>query len=92
MIQDRYHLQDRTVAGSFADPGPWKDRFDAVRGAVSVPESKGTMGLGREKGKKMQRDGIVLTVAVLLGIGLLMAFGCGQYQASAPPLPVQLTQ
>lgn len=42
------------------------------------------MSLGR---RKAQRDGIVLTIAVILGLGLLMAFGCGQYQASMPPPP-----
>ena len=37
--------------------------------------------------RKRTRDGLVLTVALLLGLGLLMAFGCGQYQTSMPPTP-----
>jgi hypothetical protein len=45
------------------------------------------MRLGRINRRKAQRDGFVITVAVLLGLGLLFAFGCGQYQASMPPPP-----
>ncbi len=45
------------------------------------------MRLGRQNRRVNRRDGIVLTIAVLLGIGLMMAFGCGQYLASVPPPP-----
>ena len=42
------------------------------------------MSLSRTMRRKT-RDGVVLTIAVLLGLGLMLAFGCGQYQASLPP-------
>lgn len=45
------------------------------------------MSLDRVKRRKVRREGLVLTVAVLLGLGLMLAFGCAQYQASAPPPP-----
>jgi len=35
----------------------------------------------------MRLDWTVLTVAILLFLGTILAFGCGQYQASAPPPP-----
>jgi len=43
--------------------------------------------LGRRRMRGMRLNWTVFTVAILLFFGTILAFGCGQYQASAPPPP-----
>src|SRR2546425_995773 len=57
--------------------------------AVSLLRSKRMRSrkFGKRSMRGMRLNWTVLTVAVLLFLGTILAFGCGQYQAIAPPPP-----